>query len=153
VTSIHAVKRPMATPSAKNGTRASATRRTGRATPASAGHGRHHATAAIATGTATAVVLESIASTKRTKAAAACRPAPRVPAGAESQRTQASIAPSANAIDRTFLRSVIHATLSTCIGCSAKRVAAIPAPASPSARSRRQRRNADSPCRSTFTRW
>ena len=55
-------------PIAKNGARSAATRSPRRAPGGS--HGRHHAMAAAATGTATAVVFESIASTKRASEAA-----------------------------------------------------------------------------------
>src|ERR1035438_4696727 len=56
-----------------------------------------------------------------------------------------------NTADRTFLRSVIHATDSTFTGCSAKTAAASHAPDHSSRFSTRHSRMAPSACSSTFT--
>ena len=116
-------------------------------------HGCHHAIAAIATGTATAVVLESIASAKRTN------DAPHQPARALNgrvscrNRTQARSDARLNAMERTFFRSVTHATVSTCTGCTAKSAAASSAPGRRSATKSRHKSTVDARCSSKFTRW
>ena len=115
-------------------------------------HGCHHAIAAIATGTTTAVVFESMASAKRTN------DAPHQPARALNgrvscrNRSHARSDARLNAMESTFFRSVTHATVSTCTGCTAKSAAAKSAPGKRSATKSRHKSTVDARCSSRFTR-
>ena len=109
--------------------------------------------ATIATGTATAVVLESMAMAKRTN------DSPHHPARAANgrvscrNRTHEISEASANAIESTFLRSVTQATVSTCTGWSAKSPAARSEPGTRIRRRSRHSMMLEPRWSSTFARW